>query len=274
MNRSFFIPLFVALVISGATAEAAPSLIYDNGSPDLQEGFEITHLKEANSFTLSAGAILGNIKFWDLEFANDFQSSVFWEIRSNTPSNTPGSVLFSGTSTNLTHTATGRNAMPYPEYVITFDIGSVSLPAGTYWLVLHNGPLSYNANLNIVWETATTSRSDPTYGDEAPFNNNWESNSIDNSPSQMAFQLTGVPESLRPVITAIGFTMTGAPRVSFTTVAGQHYRVDYKNNMTDASWLVVSGAQNVSGTGNAVPVTDPDPNALTMKHRFYRVVLL
>ncbi|MEY2486325.1 MAG: hypothetical protein QOH39_1973 [Verrucomicrobiota bacterium] len=276
MNRSFFLVLLAAFFIP--SADGSNQLLYDNGSPNLVDGFALTHWKEANSFTLNAASILQNIKFWDIEFASDFQSTVFWEIRSNAANNTPGGVLFSGTSTNLTHVATGRHdsPAPYPEYVITFDIGSVSLPVGTYWLVLHNGPLSYTASLstdNIVWETATTSRSDPSFSDEAPFNNNWESNAA-NGPSQMAFQLNGVPESYRPRVTVLGFNNMGAPQISFTTISGQHYRVDYKNNLSDSTWNPVSGATNVSGTGNAVQVTDSDPNARSMMHRFYRVVLL
>ena len=269
MKRSFFVGLILPLLISGGTIDAA--LIYDQGAPDLQEGFEITHFKEADQFTLSAAAILGNVKFWDIEASADFQSSILWEIRANSQSNLPGAVLFSGTSTNLTHVATGRDAFGYLEFVDSFDIGSVSLPAGTYWLVLHNGPLSYNENQNIFWETVATNRTDPTYSDEAPFMNVWDSNF---DFSQMAFQLNGVPESLRPRVTALGFNINGAFQINFTTVAGQHYRVDYKNNMTDASWTIVSGAQSVAGTGAVVQVTDPDPTLPSRPRRFYRVVLL
>ena len=204
---------------------------------------------------------------------------MYWEIRANAANNTPGAVLFSGTSMR-THTATGNHESSpghYPEFEITFDIGTVSLPAGTYWLVIHNGPLSYTATIftdNIVWETTTSNRSDSSFADEAPFTNNWETNHNTDEPYwQLAFQLNGVPESFRPRITLVDRNM-GSPRISFTTMSGQQYRVDYKNNLTDAMWTTVSGGANVTGTGNVVQVTDMDPNIHSFTHRFYRVVLL
>lgn len=268
MHRSSFLGLLLALFISGAVVDAA--LIYDNGSPDLINGFEITHWRQASQFTLGTGAILGNVRFWDLEASSAFQSSILWEIRSNSASNIPGAVLFSGTSVNLTHVVTGRNANPYPEFVNSFDLSSVSLPAGTYWVVLHNGPLSNNTSKDIFWETAINTSTLPSLSDLAPFAGNWESNNYNGSLSQLAFQLNGVPG---PSVTAFGFN-NGVPRISFTTVAGQHYRVEYKNNLTDASWTPVASAQNVPGTGSVIQVSDPDPNVGNLPRRFYRVVLL
>jgi hypothetical protein len=195
----------------------------------------------------------------------------------------PGAVLFSGTSSNLTHVATGRKP-DFTEFVNSFDTGvAISLAAGSYWLVLHNGPLSYNAptyaSQNTFWESASTNRSDPSYSDEAPFTNDWGSNDLSQDygyppgNSQLAFQLNGVPQSYAAKVTAVGF-VSNSPRISFSTFNGQHYRVDYKNNLTDASWTTVSGASNVAGTGGTVTVTDPDPNINNVRHRFYRVVLL
>src|SRR4051812_794924 len=139
----------------------------DNGAPNLLDGFDLTYLKEANRFTVSTDAVAKSVKFWTLEpHTATWANLVFWEIRSNTAANMPGTVLASGNSTNLTHVATGMNANPYPEYVITFDLPSVSLPAGTYWLVLHNGALSNNSMTlasDILWETTTKNTSDPAY---------------------------------------------------------------------------------------------------------------
>ena len=76
-----------------------------------------------------------------------------------------------------------------------------------------------------------------------------------------------------PVITEFVF-VSGQPRVSFTTVSGRSYRVDYKNNITDANWSTVMNAGSVAGTGGTVQVTDPDPAIPTLPSRMYRVVLL
>jgi hypothetical protein len=50
--------------------------------------------------------------------------------------------------------------------------------------------------------------------------------------------------------------------------------VEYKNSLTDVSWTPLANAQNVSGTGGVVQISDPDPNIGNVPHRFYRVVLL
>ena len=97
------------------------------------------------------------MKFWNFEGSGSFEGSIVWQIYSNAGNNRPGTLLFNGTSTNLTHVATGFIFFGYPEYITTFDIAPVSLPAGTYWLALHNGPLTNDTNLGrVYWETPTT----------------------------------------------------------------------------------------------------------------------
>lgn len=231
----------------------------------------MTHWIDANQFSLGAAATLGTIKFWDVEASASFQGSVVWQIRANAANNTPGTILFSGTAMQVTHTSTGRKVDGvYPEFLNTFAVSSISLPAGSYWLVLHNGPLSNNLGQDIFWESAINASSAESLSDEAPFNGNWETNG---PSSQLAFQLIGVPDSLRPRITAISRT-NGVPQISFTTVSGQNYRMEYKNNITDASWTTVSGSENVPGTGGVVQKSDPDPTVVTRTRRFYRVMLL
>ncbi|HEY4283698.1 MAG TPA: hypothetical protein VGM62_11600 [Chthoniobacterales bacterium] len=283
MIPRFFLAALLAAVL-GLPLKSNAVTFSDNGSPNLLDGFDLTYLKEGNRFTLSADVVAKSVKFWTIEpHTGTWANLVFWEIRLNTAANLPGTVLSSGNSTNLTHAGTGRVVAPdapYPEFLITFDLPSVSLPAGTYWLVLHNGALSNNNILlasDILWETTTKIPSDPAYRpsfcDPAPFTNNWDTNDL--APpkaegSQVAFQLIG---TVRPKVTTFGF-VSAKPQVSFTTVTGQNYKVEFKNNLTDASWTTVSGASNVTGTGGVVPINDNDPNLPTIRHRFYRVTVL
>lgn len=275
MIRRSLLPVLLAVWASAPVTDAVVTF-YDNGAPNLMNGFEFTHWKVTNQFTLGADVVTNTVKFWEIEArANVWANQVLWEIRSNSASNLPGTVLFSGSSTNLSRVATSRqDSSNFPEYLITFDLPSVSLPAGTYWLTLHNGALSNNMPPGYVfWETATSNRTDDSKSDEAPFSNNWETNTADaQHPSQLAFQLIGI---VRPRVSSFGFT-SGAPRVSFTTVTGQNYRVEFKNNLTDVSWSTVSGASTVAGTGGVVQISDSDPNVSngTIKHRFYRVIVL
>lgn len=261
---SFLWFVFAPLVLRATTP------LYDNGEPNLANGFEITHWIEADQFILNNASIVGAVRFWDLEAGPTFQGSIFWEVYADNGSNSPGALLFSGTSANLSHVATGRAAFGYPEFVNNFNVSSISLPPGIYWLALHNGPLSNNISRNIFWETAINPSTISSVGDEAPFAGNWDSNLSD---SKLAFQLFGVPEAWRPRITAITRD-SGVPHITFTTLSGRFYRVEFKNNLTDASWTPVPGQQNIPGTGNPIEVIDPDPLAATLSHRFYHVVLL
>jgi hypothetical protein len=262
LNR--FFSLFFFILAGHVFAQT--TLVYDNGAPNLRSGFEITHWIEADRFTLTDAALVENVKFWDLEIVGYFQSSIVWEIRSDSGNETPGSLLFSGTSTNLTHVATGRNdGFGFSEFVNTFNITPTALAAGTYWLILHNGPLSNNVTANVFWETANNPSTIQSQTIIAPFTEPWDSNG---PLSKLTFQLNGVPG---PRVTAFVFS-SGASGINFTTVAGQNYRVEYKSNFTDPSWTTLTGAEMVSGTGGVVQVSDP--TAVNLPRRFYRVLLI
>jgi hypothetical protein len=64
------------------------------------------------------------------------------------------------------------------------------------------------------------------------------------------------------------------PRVRFTTVSGRSYRVERKNALSETMWTQVVNAENVSGTGGIVEVSDTEPGAGNLPARFYHVVLL
>jgi hypothetical protein len=252
--------------LTASVALAQNTIIYDNGAPDLRTGFEITHWIEADTFTLINGGVVKNIKFWDLEFSGNFQNSVTWEIHSQSGSGIPGNLVASGSSMNLTHAATGRlDDFNLPEFVSTFDITPLGLPAGVYWLVLHNGPLSHSDPPNVYWETASNSSTVPSRTNIAPFTGSWQSNG---SLSKLAFQVIGIPG---PRVVGLK-VKNGTAQISFTTVSGQNYRVEYRNSLLSGGWATLPGAAMVPGTGSTVPINDSSIGNLT--RRFYRVTLI
>jgi hypothetical protein len=263
-----FCRLAAAAILLSVTAAGAETL-FDNGAPSLLEGNEMTYWREADSFTITEPVILGAVRFWELQArASSFYGSFLWEIRANSATNTPGVLLATGTSTGLARIPTGRAAFViYPEFVNTFELPSVPLSPGTYWLVLHNGPLSNTATRDIFWETAVNPGVEPSLSQAAPFTGAWRGNG---PASKNAFQLFGVPDSFRPRITAIGRS-EGAPRITFTTRSGQTYRVEYKDNILNGDWAPVAGAESIAGTGNEIQVVDPDPTSPSRPRRFYRV---
>jgi hypothetical protein len=61
----------------------------------------------------------------------------------------------------------------------------------------------------------------------------------------------------------------GVVSLTFPTVSGYQYRVDYKNALTDAAWQVV--APGFVTSTNGANLTVSDAGAPTQGSRFYRV---
>lgn len=199
MNRFSFFRALVFFILAGSTGVNA-AMIYDSGAPNLRSGYEMSNWIEAEQFTLTASTTVESVKFWDLEHIGFFQSTVPWAIYSNSGSNTPGTLIASGISINLSHLLTGRNdGFGFIEFVNTFNITPVSLPAGTYWLAMHNGPLSFLVQ-QVYWETSAIQSSIPSRSDISPFLGNWQSNWIN---SKMAFQLNGTVITPAALVSAV-----------------------------------------------------------------------
>ena len=203
INRFSLFGSLCSFLLAGSLCTDAAQ-IFDNGSPDLLNGFEMSNWIEADQFTLTTGATIQNVKFWDLEKLGFFQSTIPWAIYSNTGNNKPGTLIASGFSSNLTHTATGRNdGFGFFEFISTFDITPVTLPAGTYWLALHNGPLSYLIQ-QVYWETAVHSSTIPSQSDITPFLGVWVANfGLTNPAPKLAFQLNGTVVSPATLLSAV-----------------------------------------------------------------------
>ena len=163
--------------------------IYDNGAPNQASGNEMTGWIQAEDFTLASPAIVTGVTFWDFEDESlAFQGSWTWQIYADNGSNQPGALLSSGTSMNLTHASTGSIVFGfYTEFINTFDITPTALLAGTtYWLGLHNGPLTTTLNAGVFWEVTNLNATNTGKEDEAPFDGSWSENG-----NEHAFLLTG-----------------------------------------------------------------------------------
>lgn len=255
------------LVLSSARAE----LIYDNGAPRYDprtDGYEMTKWIEADDFTFSAAARIESIQFGTIERAGIFSGSVFWRIHSNSPDNTPGSMLYSGLALNVIHTPTGFVSGAEIEYSNSFAIEPIVLPAGTYWLALHNGPLSSADNQRVYWELATSMGSRSSFSDQGPsFSGAWAPNYAPNNGStELVFRLTG---SFVPQIKNLSYT-SGVRRITFTTTSGQFYRVEYKNALNE-SWQILPGYELFAGSGGEMQASDS--SGLPSRQRSYRVLM-
>jgi hypothetical protein len=262
---------FIAALSLFALHSRAADQLYDNGPPDHANGRDMTHWLQADDFAVTRGARVELIKFWDFESAGDLDSTIFWQIYANADNEAPGLLVASGTSPLNSHVATGNSTFGFAEYVNELSIGGVTLPPGSYWLALHNGPLSNDSSAkNVFWENTSRVGLRPAYRKTTPYIEPWVSTAFPGFPSDYAFNLSGTP---LPRVTSVSFASATA-KIAFTTTVGASYRLEYTNNLTDPTWQPMSGAENISGTGSVVEVADPDANAKNLPRRFYRVVLL
>lgn len=260
--------VLLLLAALGAPCTQA-GLLHDNGPPDQRNGSEMTHWLEADDFVLAEPARLESIKFWTFEKDGFFAGSIVWQIYSDNGAGEPGNLILSGTSRNLSHVATGFAAFGgFKEFISTFELGPLSLPRGTHWLALHNGPLSNHNTQNFFWEATGRATGAASHANVAPFNGPWNSNAFPGLPSDFAFQLHGV---VAPKLTNVS-RQGSACQITFTTTAGYNYRVEYKNNLAAGSWTPLPGATRVAGTGSLIQVADAAIG--NRASRFYRVALL
>jgi len=195
---SNFRPAGLAVVMACILAVYAPlrghgQIIYDNGPPNQQNGNEMTQWIQAEDFSVGTAMTLGGVNFWDIEVPNTaYQGEIDWGIYSDA-GGSPGTLLASGaaiggavTRTFLQHNVLGQ----FDEYSDTFNVTPFALTAGmTYWIGLHNGPLSFQTRTNFYWESTNNNASFTGHELIAPFTGGWSDNGV-----QHAFQLLAVPE--------------------------------------------------------------------------------
>src|SRR5205807_4731639 len=152
-------------------------LIYDNGAPNQDSGDEATHWIEAEDFTFAAPAIITDVRFWSVEGTPGYNGSITWTIYNNGV-NQPGTAVATGNTALVTRTPTGMTCVcagnNYTEVQNDFSIGPVALATGTYWLGMHNGPLTHDTLDHFYWETTNVNTTITGRSDETPFHGNWQ----------------------------------------------------------------------------------------------------
>jgi hypothetical protein len=168
------------------------TIIYDNGGPNQQNGNEMTAWIQAEDFNLSADSTLTIVNFWDIEAPGGaaYQGEIDWTLYADA-GGMPGAAFASGAAVggDVTRTFIQGGVLGfYDEYSDSFNISpGVALTAGTtYWLGLHNGPLTFTTRSEFYWETTDFNGTFTGHEDEAPFDGVW----FDNF-SEHAFNLEG-----------------------------------------------------------------------------------
>jgi hypothetical protein len=136
---------------------------------------------------------------------------------------------------------------------IAFKLGTFSVPATGGWQVYTWVPLrDGNGNLVVI----TNSGSPQTFRvmtDNGNYNANF-------------YQL--VPTATGVTTLALMATVShSGTALSFRTLAGYNYQIEYKNDLTDANWTPLGSP--ISGNGSIQVVNDTPGQT----HRFYRVLI-
>jgi hypothetical protein len=199
----------VVLIIVGTVSTCKGGLVYDNGAPNGINGFEITSWITISDFALSQPTLLTDVRFWagtQSGYPEGYQGSIVWSIYGDNSSQ-PGALLYRDSAVPVRtydHASWWGNV-----YRHDFSFASLYLDPGTYWLGLHNGPLSFPGygSSPFYWESANSNGTLPLYMESAPFDSGvWITYS-----EEPAFQLSGSPT----VVPVPGAAVLGAIGLSF-----------------------------------------------------------
>jgi hypothetical protein len=142
---------------------SSAAVLYNNGLPNQSNGADLNAFLEADNFALADASLVTLIRFWTLqESLSDYAGSTEYSIRQD-DGGIPGTEVAFGSFVS-TQTPTGQTTLGLNEYE---HVGSVniSLNAGSYWLVLHNGPSSSEPLTLFYWAFA---------GDQSGDSQSWE----------------------------------------------------------------------------------------------------
>ena len=155
MRRALSVALLFLVIVCGLPASA--QILFDNGPPDFSNGFEMGLRVLADDFTLNVPSTPKSIRFWSIESTqSSYNGSISWWIYSDSFGGAiPGSPIpgYAGSSqATRTYLGQGSNSISPNEFLYEFDLGPLpALAPGTYWLVLHNGPLTQNQFTGFAW---------------------------------------------------------------------------------------------------------------------------
>lgn len=187
---------FFALLLSTATQATT----IGNGPPNQTGGSDLNAFLAADDFTIGAPFDITSIRFWVLRDNTSYTGTIVWSINAEV-SGVPGTALFSG-SASPTAVNTGNVLGALTESYFDIPVTISNLGAGTYWLVLHNGPNNAAPAGEFYWAWQNESAGN-SQGYDVITPGPWSSNF-----AELAFQVTG--NTVVPEPGTIGLTGLGA----------------------------------------------------------------
>jgi hypothetical protein len=187
-----------ALTLAAPCARA--DVLFDNGPSTGWVGIahDLTGSIQAEDFTLVRPVTIEAIRFYAIEQGSTYAGSILWSFRED-QDEAPAPTAIAGSLIAADRALTGILNTDYrnsAESLVTVDIDPVTLGPGSYWLTLHNGPLSNNEPASstrmLMWQSTSATPSPGLVGleDIVPFEGTWENAFF----GERSFQLVGVPE--------------------------------------------------------------------------------
>lgn len=162
MNRMMIALTALVLLSGGFQRAEAGGLLYSNGAVDGTLGaFDITNSLVTNSFTLSSSATVTSVSVGLWVDSGATPTSLDWSIGTS-----EFSVAHSGTASSLSNTLEYQgNSFGEDVYQTSFNVGSITLGPGTYWLTLSSGVASDSGT--VSWDEANNGPSGAYSGSES-----------------------------------------------------------------------------------------------------------
>jgi hypothetical protein len=190
------VALAAALTFMGA-APASASIIFDNGAPDQDEGFQAQSWVEADDFQLLNATTLTDGHFWTLELTEGtpWDGTLEWFLFADAGGQPAAAPFANGNGLNIVRTPTGVTVGFYDEYEYSFDLSAaVPLLGGTpYWFGLHLDA-DYDFAFSVFWETTASGFGSQSMNSLGGTFDNWQANIDPDDPvggnTNLAFFLT------------------------------------------------------------------------------------
>ena len=183
----------LGLLLLAIPRAGSAQIIFNGGAPNQSSGNEMTEWVQYNDFAFAGTNTVAEIDFWALVGSPGYNGSISWFVTADN-AGVPGTTLFSGNQaavvTGTGNTVDGDLAETFNQLFVNFTLG-----AGTYWLGLHNGPLTDVDRTEYYWEATSAGFGGAGEEDQAPFGDN----SYFNNGQDHAFELLGTANEVSPV---------------------------------------------------------------------------
>ena len=180
MTRSFrSLAAAVATLALAAAPAAAQPVLFDNGAPDNNNGYNVTSFSMANDFTLATTSQLGSFEWYALRAGLGGPATVSgnftWRIFADAAGSV-GSLLHTGAVTGGTGTKTAfgccGGVTSYEAYMFEAALGGITLGNGTYWMAVSGASIAGGAS-EVYWSTSNNGAGNQAHAsNSAP--NDWQ----------------------------------------------------------------------------------------------------